>query len=149
MQNFGFFQGKIYKSSFCWDVMVLRIEEASALRIGTYVLVDGEAYVIRSMDVSKTGKHGHAKCRFDAIGIISDKKKMIMVPGHERFEIPLIEKKKAQVLSIMGDTVSLMDSESFENFEINIPADLKDQVKDGVTVEYWNIEGKKMIKRVV
>ena len=28
-----------------------------------------------------------------------------------------------------------------------IPEDLKEQIKDGMTVEYWNVEGRKFIKR--
>jgi translation initiation factor 5A len=97
------------------------------------------------MDISKTGKHGHAKVRMEAIGVISDRKKCLVVPGHERFEVPLIEKKKAQVLSISGQFVTLMDLESFENFDLEIPENLKSSITEGATIEYWEIEGKKVI----
>ena len=40
---------------------------------------------------------------------------IIDVPGHERFEVPMVDKRKAQVLSL-GEHVSVMDLESFENF---------------------------------
>jgi len=101
------------------------------------------------MDISKTGKHGHAKCRIEAVGIISGKKKVLVVPGHDKFEVPLIEKKKAQVLSIIDEKASIMDAESFENFEIAIPEELKGQVQEGMNVEYWDIEGDKIIKRTL
>jgi len=129
--------------------MALKIVDATALRVGSYIMIDGDAYTVRSMDVSKTGKHGHAKVRMEAVGVLSGKKKVMVVPGHERFDVPLIDKRKGQVLSLMGDKVSLMDAESFENFEIDIPEDLKGEIKDGMTVEYWDIEGVKMVKRAL
>lgn len=129
--------------------MVHKIIEATALRVGNYAMIDGDAYVLKSMDISKTGKHGHAKCRIEAVAVMTSKKKVMVVPGHERFEVPMIDKRKAQILSTIGENASLMDAENFENFELPIPEELKDFVKDGVTVEYWDVEGRKLIKRVL
>lgn len=127
--------------------MVLKIVDASQLKLGNYILVDGEAYSVRSMDISKTGKHGHAKVRMEAISLTSDKKKCLVVPGHERFEVPLIEKKKAQVLSVSENMASLMDLENFENFDAEVPEELKQEMISGASVEYWIVEGKKLIKK--
>jgi translation initiation factor 5A len=138
---------KLYKSIFSEIGMAFKITEASQLKEGSTIMIDGEAFTLRSMDISKTGKHGHAKCRFEAISIISDKKKVMVVPGHERFEVPMIEKRKAQVLSLTNGKASLMDMESFENLDLDIPEELKEQIKEGSNIEYWDIEGKKIIKR--
>ncbi|MBI2448834.1 translation initiation factor IF-5A [Candidatus Pacearchaeota archaeon] len=129
--------------------MTYKLIDATDIKSGTTIMVDGVACTVKSIDISKSGKHGASKCRIEAIGIIDDKKRVIAVPGHERFEVPLIEKRKAQVLSIMENKVSVMDSESFESFELSIPESLKSDIKEGVHVEYWNIEGKKVIKRVL
>lgn len=129
--------------------MVLKIVNAHELRIGSYIFVDKEAFMVRTMDISKTGKHGAAKCRFDATSATTGKKRVFMCPGHERFEVPMIDKRKAQVLSLMGEKVSVMDSENFENFELDIPEELKDSISDGVEIEYWDIEGTKIVKRVI
>src|SRR3989344_9678236 len=100
--------------------MVSKVIDATEMRVGTYLLLDGIAYQVRKMDVSKTGKHGHAKVRFEAISVMTDKKKVGVVPGHEKFEVPMIDKRKGQVLSINGDHANLMDSESFENMDLLI-----------------------------
>ncbi len=71
-----------------------------------------------------------------------------MKPGHERFEIPMIEKRRAQILSVEGEKASVMDLESYETLDIQISEELKEEVKEGKQVEYWNIEGQKIIKRV-
>jgi translation initiation factor 5A len=129
--------------------MVARVIEATEMRIGTFLLLDGIAHQVKKMDVSKTGKHGHAKVRFEAISAFTGKKKVMVVPGHDKFEVPMIEKKSAQVLSVSGTTASIMDNESFENFDLDIPEELQGSVTDGVSVEYWNIEGDKLLKKVM
>ena len=129
--------------------MVAKVIDATEMRVGTFLTIDGSAYQVKKMDVSKTGKHGHAKVRFEATSVMTGKKKVAVVPGHDKFEVPMVDKKNAQVLSISGENASLMDSESFENFELPIPEELKETITDGVSVEYWDVEGEKLIKRVM
>jgi translation initiation factor 5A len=129
--------------------MALKLINATEVRQGTVILIEGEPYTVRSSDTSKTGKHGHAKCRIEAVGIFSDRKKVIAVPGHERFEVPLLEKKKAQVLSVSDTTASVMDLESYETIDIPFQADLKEDLAPEKQVEYWEIEGKKEIMRII
>ena len=126
--------------------MVLKIINATEARIGTNIMIDDVAFTVKKIDISKTGKHGHAKCRIEAVGIIKNQKKVIVVPGHERFEVPLVNKKKAQVLSIPGK-VSVMDLESFETFEMDCPEEIKKELSENSNVEYWDVEGQKIIKR--
>lgn len=129
--------------------MVLRVINATEARTGVTILVDGEACTVRSNDISKTGKHGASKCRIEAIEIFTGKKKVVAVPGHERFEVPLISKHKAQVLSMGDTTASVMDLDSFETIELPFMEELKDAIAPEKTVEYWDIEGKKKIMRVM
>lgn len=126
--------------------MTLKLIDASGARTGTAIMVDGVPCIVKSNDISKTGKHGHAKCRIEAISIVDGKKKVFVMGGHERLECPMIEKKRAQVLSISGDKASVMDLESFETLEMPIPEELND-LKDGDQVEYWESEGHRIIKR--
>jgi len=128
--------------------MVLRLIDAHSSKPGTTIMVDGEACTVRSNDISKTGKHGASKCRIEAIEIFTGKKKIVAVPGDTRFDVPMIEKKKAQVLSVTEDKASVMDLESFETIDVPISEELKEQVAPEKQVEYWDIEGKKMIMRV-
>jgi translation initiation factor 5A len=128
--------------------MVLKVVNASELRVGGYMLADGETCVIKSLDVSKTGKHGAHKCRFEAIAVMTGKKKCIVCPGTERYEVPMIEKRKGQVLTVTGEMANIMDSDSFENLELAIPEELKAVVNEGTIVEYWDMEGVKVMKRI-
>lgn len=127
--------------------MVLKLISATEARSGTVIMVDNDAFAVRSNDISKTGKHGASKCRMEAIGIFTGKKKVIAVPGHERFEVPMIDKRRGQVLSISDSTASVMDLESYETLELPFMEEVKDQLEPEKQVEYWDVEGKKCIMR--
>ncbi len=129
--------------------MVLKIINAIDAKPGANIILDSEAYIVKKLDISKTGKHGASKCRIEAIGIISGQKKIIVMPGHERIEVPMIDKRKGQVLSIAGNRASVMDLESFETLDMDIPEELKPEVDTNSSVEYWDIEGLKIIKRKI
>mgnify|MGYP001581240125 CR=1 FL=1 len=128
--------------------MVLKIINATEAKPGTNIIIDGETYTVKKIDISKTGKHGASKCRIEAEGIINGSKKIIAVPGHERFEVPLIDKRKGQVLSL-GEKVSIMDLESFETMEIDCDEEIRNELQENSNVEYWDVEGRKIIKRKI
>lgn len=121
---------------------------ATSLKPGRYVVFDGVACEVKSSQISKTGKHGHAKCRVEAIGIKDGRKIIKIMPGHDNVQIPIIEKKNAQVLSVQGDLANVMDMDTYETFDLNIPEEFKGQIKEGSQVNYWTVMGEKMIKQV-
>jgi translation initiation factor 5A len=127
--------------------MVAKIINATEAKVGTNIIVDGRPCTVKKIDISKTGKHGHAKARIEAVGIIDGNKKVFVVPGHDRLEVPMVDKRKGQILSIGDNTVSLMDLESFETLDVNCPSDIKGELSEGGNAEYWDIEGEKIIKR--
>ena len=121
---------------------------AGQLQKGSFVIVDGVACRVNSVQISRPGKHGHAKVRFDATGLIDDKKRVEVMPGHANVDVPIIEKKTAQVLSVNGNLANVMDAESFETFDLKIPDEFKGQVVEGSSVLYWTIMNEKVIKQV-
>ena len=128
--------------------MVLKIINATEVKVGTNIILNGGACTVKKIDISKTGKHGHAKCRIEAVGITGGNKKVIVVPGHERFDVPIVRKQKAQVLSKGDKKASVMDLESFETLEIDCPDDeVFNLLEENGNCEYWDIEGEKIIKR--
>ena len=129
--------------------MVLKLLDAADARVGATIMIDNVPCIVRTNDMSKTGKHGHTKCRIEAICILDDKKKVLVVSGHERFDVPLITKYRGQVLSIAGDRASLMDLESYETLELPMSDEIKEELKEGDQAEYWDIEGVKLIKRKI
>jgi translation initiation factor 5A len=118
------------------------------LQKGHYVIIDGVACKVADTQTSRPGKHGHAKVRLTGVGLIDGKKKIIVMPGHDNIEVPIIEKKNAQVLSVQGDTANVMDSETYETFDIKIPEELKSECTEGIVVLYWQILNDRVMKQV-
>jgi len=119
-----------------------------SLKKGNYVILDNIACVVKDTQTSRPGKHGHAKVRLEAVGMIDGQKKITVSPAHDKVTVPIILKQSAQVLSISGNIASVMDVESYETFDLKVPEELKSQVKEGLEVTYWNILGEKIMKSV-
>ena len=128
--------------------MATKIQSVGSLQKGSSIILEGTACRVVDIQVSRPGKHGHAKVRLTAVGIVDDKKRIVVMPGHDSVDVPIIEKKSAQVLSIQGNTANVMDSESYETFDLRIPEELKDEVAEGVNVMYWVILNDKVMKQV-
>src|SRR3989339_1111873 len=104
----------------------------NTLKKGDTLTIDDAPCKITSMQVSRPGKHGHAKINLMAVGLLDDKKRNAVMPGHDKVEVPIVEKKNAQVLSVSGNMASVMDSETYETFELEIPEELQAEIKEGV-----------------
>ena len=128
--------------------MTTKMESVGNLQKGSYIVLDGAACKVVEMQVSRPGKHGHSKVRLTAIGILDNTKRIVVMPGHDNVDVPIVEKKSAQVLSVKEDVANVMDSESYETFDLAIPEELKGQVAEGVNVMYWEILNDKVMKQI-
>jgi len=120
----------------------------SSFKKGNYVVLDNVACIVTDTQLSRPGKHGHAKVRLTAVGILDNKKREIVLPGHDSLDTPIIEKKNAQVLSISNNKANVMDLDTYETFDLEIPEELKDDCKEGAQVMYWEILDDKVIKQI-
>src|SRR4030042_1790892 len=93
--------------------------EVRTLKVNRYIIIDEEPCKIISISTSKPGKHGEAKARIDAIGIFDEQKKSVVHPVKHKVGVPMIDKRTAQILALMGsDVVQLMDLETYETFDM-------------------------------
>lgn len=127
-----------------------KIVELGGLKEGSWVLIDNEPCQIVEISHSKPGKHGSAKARVVGIGLFDGSKHTLLSPVDAKVEVPLIEKRSAQVLALIGDNAQIMDLETYEVFEIPLPQDqnLRNNINQGVTAEYWRVGGRQKIMRV-
>ena len=128
--------------------MAVKSVGANTLKQGSYVVIDGAACKVNTIQVSRPGKHGHAKMRIEGVGILDGKKRVVVLPGHDHVEAPIIEKKTAQVLSVQDGTANVMDSETYETFDLKIPENLSADCQSGVNVLYWQVLEDKIMKQV-
>ncbi|MEK6951227.1 MAG: translation initiation factor IF-5A [Nanoarchaeota archaeon] len=125
-----------------------KLVTVGSLKKGDTVIIDEAACKVTDLATSRPGKHGHAKVNLTAVGLLDQKKRNIVLPGHDKIEVPIIEKKSAQILSVSGNTANVMDTATYETFEMEIPEELQGQVQDGMEVLYWQVMGLKVMKQV-
>ena|SRR3989338_614118 len=128
--------------------MSTKMESVGSLQKGSYIVLEEAACRVVDMQVSRPGKHGHAKVRLTAVGMVDGKKRVVVMPGHDNVEVPILEKRTAQVLSIQGNKANVMDSETYETLDMDIPNELKEEVKEGVVILYWAILNDRVMKQV-
>jgi translation initiation factor 5A len=129
--------------------------DLGALKIGSYILLPvgdqatGEPCRIVEYDTSKPGKHGAAKARIVGVGIFDDQKRPHVGPVSMQVHVPLIDKRTAQVISITGDIIQIMDSETFETLDVTLIDDeVQGKLANGQNVEYWKVMDRTKIMRI-
>ncbi|WP_297439021.1 translation initiation factor IF-5A [Thermococcus sp.] len=126
--------------------------QVSKLKPGRYILIDGEPCRIGNITVSSPGKHGSAKARIEAVGIFDGKVRGMVKPTSAEVEVPIIDKRTAQVIALTPDTVQLMDMETYELYDVprdsGVDDSIKDQLREGINVEYWETLGRIKIMKL-
>ena len=129
--------------------------DLGSLKIVSYILLphsdqpSGEPCRIVENDTSKPGKHWAAKARIVGEGIFDGQKRPHVGPVSMQIHIPMINKKVGQIISINGDTIQVMDSESFETIDISLIDDeVKGKLENGQNVEYWVVMDRTKIMRI-
>jgi len=64
-------------------------------------------------------------------------------------EVPIIDKRVAQIIAVLPDRIQLMDMETYEVFEVEPPGEneFQGKLEHGRQVEYWSVGGRrKLIK---
>lgn len=115
------------------------------IKVGKYIIIDGSPCRVMSIDKSKPGKHGAAKINVVAMGLFDGIKRTLAKSSDADVEVPVIERKRSQVVSVSGNSAQLMDLESYETFEVSVPEDLKSQMEVGKEIQYMETMGRKIL----
>ena len=129
--------------------------DLGSLKIGSYILLPvgdqptGEPCRISEYDTSKPGKHGAAKARIVGVGVFDNQKRPHVGPVSMQVHVPLIDKRDGQVISMNGDVIQLMDSQTFETIDVTqVDDEIQGKVDNGQNVEYWKVMDRTKIMRI-
>lgn len=122
--------------------------EIRELKENRYMVIDDEPCKIKSIDTSKPGKHGEAKARIEAVGIFDNKKHSMISPVTHKVRVPIIDRRKGQVVSLSGNEANIMDLDNYQTFQITIDDDIRDEIEQGQEIRYLETMGKRKITQV-
>ncbi len=132
------------------DIMSIKKSVVKSLKPGSYFILEDEPCRVVSIEKSKPGKHGAAKANIVAIGFFTGRKRNAIMPADRMVDVPIIDKRAATVVADLGENVSLMDTETYETFDVPKPDDseITDKLVNNAEVEVWDLMGRKVITRV-
>jgi translation initiation factor 5A len=122
-------------------------QQIRELKVGRYMVIDDEPCKIVDLTTSKPGKHGEAKARIVAVGMFDGTKRSVVFPVTHKVQVPMIDKRNAQVVSIQKEEVQLMDMENFEMFTLKIDEEMKAKLSPGLEVQIQEAMGRRQIIR--
>jgi len=109
--------------------------QAGTLKPGSYVLIDDEVCQVKSTEKSKPGKHGAAKVRIVAFNIFTGQKRGLLKGTDNEVDVPKLLKQVAQFVAEVGNTIQIMDTQTYETYEAPKPEGIK--LVAGDEVEYY------------
>ncbi|MCK5239222.1 MAG: translation initiation factor IF-5A [Candidatus Thorarchaeota archaeon] len=130
--------------------MSIKKAVVKSLKPGSYFIVDDEPCRVISIEKSKPGKHGSAKANITAVGFFTGRKRNVITPADRMVDVPLIDKRSATIIADLGENLSLMDSETYNTYEVEKPTDpeIANKIQNNSEVEVWIVMGKTVIIRV-
>lgn len=118
--------------------------EAGKVREGNYVIIEGDPCEVRSVSKSSPGKHGSAKAKIKAKGVFDGKNRHITKPVDSNMMSPSVERKTGQVVSKEGSIAQVMDMDTYETEEMELPDDLN--ASEGDEIEFQVFDDRKLVK---
>ena len=111
------------------------------------MMIDGEPCKVLSLSKSKPGKHGSAKANITAVGLFDEQKRQWMGPADRDIEVPIIDKRKGQVIAELGgDKIQIMDMQDYNTFEAKVPGDYEGNIEQGGEIVYWRFGDRVLLK---
>jgi len=120
-------------------------KEVRDLQEGGYVMIDDAPVKINAYSTAQPGKHGSAKARVEGRGVFDGKKRNFSQSVDQKIQVPIIQRKQGQVLSVQGDEAQIMDQETYDTFTMKVPDD--ESMSPDDEIEFLEWEGKRKIVR--
>ena len=94
------------------------------------MMIKGHPCKVLNISVSKTGKHGHAKCNFVATDIFTGKKYEDGGPTSHNIDLPHVSKTEYELISIDdGDFITVLLEDGSFREDIKLREDTDDDIE--------------------
>jgi len=124
--------------------------QASSIKKGQHAMLKNRPCKITNVSISKTGKHGHAKCHFVGVDVFYPAKKYEDIcPSTHTMNVPVLERTEYQLIDIEEDFLSLLDEDGHTKDDLKLrDMELDNKLKDSfdngddlmVTILSWGDE---------
>ena len=97
--------------------------EAGQIRKGGYIMIKGKPCKVKDVSTSKTGKHGHTKCKFSASDIFTGASCEELCPSTHSIDVPVVNKTDWMIQGTQDETyVLLMNDDGEMREDLQLPS---------------------------
>lgn len=122
--------------------------EIRELKEGRFVLIDDEPCKIDSIEKSKPGKHGASKARIEGRSLFTGSKKTLLGTVSDKVWVPIVDRRAGQLLSFHNGVAQIMDRDTFETFDIQVPEEFAEGLEAGGDVSYIQTMERRLITKM-
>lgn len=119
--------------------------EAKDLKPGNYIKLNNEILKVTRKEVVAYGTHCHSKTKLYVQGLYSKGEKSFNLNHHDKVETIDIMRKEGQVIAKLPGKVQVMDAVSYETVDAEADNQLLEELNEGDSVTFVNVEGKPRI----
>jgi len=119
--------------------------QAKEIKAGEYVRINNEVLKVVRKELAAYGTHCHTKIKLYLQGLFSKGEKTLNFGHNDNIETLDIKRKDGQVISKLNDKVQVMDAVSYETFDANVDKELLEQLNEGDTVRFIDLQGKVIV----
>jgi translation elongation factor P/translation initiation factor 5A len=120
---------------------------ASDLERGKFFEYKGEIVQILRRSLVNCGTHSHTKLVFTVCDINGKKEKEITMGHNDKVDALDITKKKANVLSISGGKLQIIDAMSYETLDASAEPEVMEELSEGDEITYIDYKGIKVLPK--
>ena len=117
------------------------MSNATELEKGKYFLVNNEPARVLRKEVVSVGTHSHTKLKIYDQGLSAKGEKSIILGHGDKVDILDISRKQGQVISKAHDKVQIMDMVSYETLDATAPHEIFNELREGDTVTFIDLNG--------
>jgi len=114
---------------------------ADGLQKGSYFIHNNEPVRVLRREVVAYGTHSHSKLKIFFQGLNDKGERSINLHHTDKVEIVNITRKTGQVISKAGDTIQVMDADSYETLDATAAKELFNEINEGDEVTFIDLNG--------
>ena len=114
---------------------------ASELEKGNYFIHNREPVRVVRKEVIVVGTHSHSKLKFFIQGLREKGERSVIFQHSDRVDKIEIIRKQGQIISKSNNKVQLMDMVSYETLDAVLPSELINDINEGDTVTFVELNG--------
>jgi len=114
---------------------------AEDLKKGEFILINNAIFKITRKEVVAVGTHSHSKTKIYVVPIEGGGEKNFIYNHQDRVEVPEIENRVGQIISVGENSLTVMDTKTYETLEVLSNREILEKAEEGKILFFFTYKG--------